>query len=177
MLDQFPDLSAFAIVAAVGLLVGFLLYRAVSALISSRRNYVLIDGSNVMYWRNETPDLAPVKAVLGEISKSGAVPVIWFDANVGYLLSDRYWNESRLALALGLRTAQVRVAPKGTPADPLLLEAAEMLDAPIITNDRYRDWVETYPILRARGLLVRGRWANGGVRLQWPREIGPRRAA
>ncbi|WP_156102999.1 hypothetical protein [Thioclava atlantica] len=38
--------------------------------------------------------------------------------------------------------------------------------ARIVTNDRYRNWQETYPILADRTLLIRGRWNTGRVILE-----------
>ena len=135
----------------------------------SKRRYVLVDGSNVMYWRDETPDLTPVKAVIDLIRRHGAVPVVWFDANVGYLIWDRYRGDQFLATQLGLPSRQVNVAPKGTPADQPILEAASLLGAQVVTNDKFRDWVGAFPFLRDRDVLVGGRYGAGRVQLRnWP---------
>jgi len=65
-------------------------------------------------------------------------PLVWFDANAGYLISQKYRREQSFSKALGL-------------------------PARIVTNDRYRDWVETYPILKTRDLLIKGCWRDGDV--------------
>ena len=161
------------LVVAVLLVVVLFLRRRLSG--RAARRYVLIDGSNVMYWRNSQPDLAPVKAVIARIRAAKAQPVVYFDANAGYLLRGRYLNNAELARALGIASNRVLIAPKGTPADPLLLEAASGLRARIVTNDRYRDWTADYPILKSRELLVRGEWQKG--RLTLNRELVARKRA
>lgn len=166
-----------AVVGIFVLLIAAIYAVAVLRRSRDRREFVLIDGSNVLYWRDETPDLAPLQALVGALRDQGLVPVVWFDANVGYLISGRYLGEGPLSRALGLPTWQVSVAPKGTPADPLLLEAAGKLGARIVTNDRYRDWFEAYPILNDRELLIKGRWRAGRVEVDLAVSEGAERAA
>ena len=124
---------------------------------------VVIDGSNLLYWRNETPDLAPLRALIARLEAERRRPVIWFDANAGYLIAGHYMGEAAFARALGLPRKQVFVAPKGTPADPLILQTAAALSARIVTNDRYRDWRESHPILNDPNRLIRGRWQDGAL--------------
>jgi hypothetical protein len=101
-------------------------------------------------------------------------PLVWFDANAGYKVGDRYMNPRDLSRAIGLSRKQVRVAPKGSAADPLLLEDADKLGTEVVSNDRYRDWVSSYPRVIQPGVLVRGRVEGGAARLDWP---GPEVAA
>ena len=84
-----------------------------------------------------------------------------FDATVGYKIGTRYRDDAEMAAHLGLPVDRVLVVPKGTPADPVVLATARDLDAPIVTNDRYRDWAETYPEVQTPGLLIRGGYAEG----------------
>jgi hypothetical protein len=62
------------------------------------------------------------------------------------------------------------VVPKGTPADPTILAAARDLGAPVLTNDRYRDWAEAHPEIRTPGHLIRGGYRDGGLHLDLPEE-------
>lgn len=55
------------------------------------------------------------------------------------------------------------MAPRGTPADPMLLDLAARTGAAIVTNDRYRDWIPQYPLLADPARLVRGRWTDGAI--------------
>ncbi|MBU9697432.1 hypothetical protein GU927_006185 [Rhodobacteraceae bacterium HSP-20] len=132
------------------------------------RRWVVIDGSNVMYWQDEVPSLQSVSAVVGEVQRAGLTPVVWFDANVGYKVGGGYMNPADLARVLGVSRKQVKVAPKGSPADPLLLEEAAKLGTGVVTNDRYRDWAEAFPAVSEPGILVRGRVEGGTAQLDWP---------
>ncbi len=137
-------------------------------------SWVVIDGSNVMHWAEGPPTLDTVAAVLSAVKAQGLVPLVWFDANVGYKVADRYLGPGRLARHLQLDSRQIRVAPKGTPADPLLLEDAQFLGARIVTNDRYRDWAESHPMVAEPGFLIRGRLQRNAVILDLDFEVGAR---
>jgi hypothetical protein len=130
---------------------------------------VILDGSNVMYWKTQTPDLAPVREVIAALTARGLSPSVIFDANAGYLLKGSYWHDNDFAAALGLPHGQVRVVDKGTPADPLILQAARDQGARIVTNDRYRDWLDTFPEARKRGHLIRGGYRKGPLWLDLPK--------
>jgi hypothetical protein len=160
---MFP-LSFLASIAALVLL----LRAALSRPPRKAAPWVVIDGSNVMHWRNETPSLQPLLKVVGAVEKAGYRPVIWFDANVGYKLSDHYMGEAELSQALSLGRSQIRMAPRGTPADVLLLRHAAELGTGVVSNDRFRDWAADFPSVTEAGVLVRGRWVDGDVRLDWP---------
>ncbi|MBN2907898.1 MAG: hypothetical protein JXJ18_14400 [Rhodobacteraceae bacterium] len=150
-----------ALICAVGAL--FLLVLAPRR---SRPRWIVVDGSNVMHWNDETPALETVGRVVEALQGRGYAPVVWFDANVGYRVGQRYMGPRPLANALGLPERQVFVAPKGTPADPLLLRGSDRLKARVVTNDRFRDWVEDHPQVQEPGFLVRGHVRGGAVRLE-----------
>ena len=133
-----------------------------------QRRWVVIDGSNVMFWEDETPSLSSVTAVVGEVRRAGLTPLVWFDANAGYKLADRYMNPRDLSRAIGVSAKQVRVAPKGSPADPLLLDDAAKLESGVVSNDRYRDWVTRFPEVIRPEVMVRGRVEGGMALLDWP---------
>ncbi len=59
-------------------------------------NPIVVDGSNVMHWGKE-PSADVLRRVLRALEKKGYSPVIVFDANVGYVLGDRYYNEIRFS--------------------------------------------------------------------------------
>jgi hypothetical protein len=130
---------------------------------------VILDGSNVMYWKTQAPDLAPVREVIATLKARGLSPWVIFDANAGHLLDGKYWHDSDFARALNLPEAHVTVVDKGTPADPLILHTARKTGARIVTNDRYRDWLDTYPEARKRGHLIRGGYRKGPLWLDLPK--------
>lgn len=128
-----------------------------------QREFVVIDGSNVLFWNNNTPDLATVAAVAKEMAGRGLTAGVIFDANVGYRIGDRYQDDRELAHRLGLPEERVLVVPKGTPADKYILQSARGLKAKIVTNDRYRDWAEEFPEVQDKGFLLRGGVREGAV--------------
>lgn len=121
------------------------------------RAWIVLDGSNVMHWDGKGPSLDPVRSVVDRVRAEGLEPVIWFDANVGYKIGERYLGPAALAKRLGCAKGRVHVAPRGTPADPLLLQHAVSLDARVVSNDRFRDWQEDFPVLGREDFLVRTR--------------------
>jgi hypothetical protein len=130
---------------------------------------IIVDGSNVLYWRDNTPDLATLRAVLDQLTAQGYAPGVVFDANAGYRVAGRYQDHHAMGQRIGLPEDRVMVAPRGEPADPIILAAARDLDAPIVSNDRFRDWADSHPEIRRPGRLIRGRWQDGAPRLDLPR--------
>lgn len=122
---------------------------------------VVVDGSNVMHWRDGTPNLATVNEVVQALSSRGFRVGVMFDANAGYKLFDHYAHDDRFARALGLPEDQIMVVPKGTQADGHLLQAARDLGARIVTNDRFRDYADRYPEVAAPGHLIKGGYRKG----------------
>lgn len=134
------------------------------------KRHILVDGSNVMHWRNEAAQIATVRAVVDALTARGFHPGVIFDANVGYKIGNRYMDDAELALMLGLPSDQVLVVPKGTQADPYLLQTARDLGARVVTNDRYRDWSEAHPEVRTPGYLIRGGFRDGSL---WLDDLTP----
>lgn len=146
----------------IGLLILLLSQRRKRA-VDFGRQAILIDGSNVMHWRDNTPSLEPLQQVVSELSLLGLKPGVVFDANVGYKLEGRYLGEAELSRRLFIPAEQIFVVPKGTQADPYLLETARGLKARIVTNDLYRDWATDFPEVEEPGLLVSGGMKAGRV--------------
>lgn len=163
-LDLAPLLALFCILgSALVLLVGLLRRRVAR---TGARRIVVVDGSNVMHWRDDTPNLATVARVLRLLEAEGLDPVVGFDANVGYLVEGRWLGAAALSRRLGIPSEQVIVAHKGTPADRILLDLAARTGAAIVTNDRFRDWAEDWPLVREPGRLRRGGWRMGAPMLE-----------
>ncbi|MGD9918564.1 MAG: hypothetical protein AB7U46_11120 [Paenirhodobacter sp.] len=122
---------------------------------------ILIDGSNVLYWRDNAPSLVPLQELVARLRQEGFSPGVVFDANVGYRLEGRYRDDADLARRLGLPAERVLVVPKGQPADPVILAVAKENGARIVTNDRYRDWAAAHPEVAEPGRLIRGGYRDG----------------
>jgi len=124
-------------------------------------NWIVVDGSNVLHWKDGKPELDTLREVLGHLTALGYSPGVVFDANAGYLISDRYQHDHALGKLLGLPDDRVMVVANGTPADPMILAAARDLGARIVTNDRYRDWRDSHPEVGDPGHLIRGGYRAG----------------
>jgi hypothetical protein len=125
------------------------------------QEYVVIDGSNAMHWKDGKPEIETLHDLVKRLSTLGFTPGVIFDANAGYLLTGKYQNSRQLEKLLRLPRDRVIVVPKGTPADPTILEAARHLNARVVTNDRYRGWADTFPEIRKAGHLIKGGYRSG----------------
>lgn len=125
-----------------------------------------------MHWREGSPDVATVKAVVAQLLDLGFAPGVVFDANAGWKLQGRYLNEQAFSSLLGLPKRQILVVGKGTQADPFLLQTARDFRARIVTNDRYRDWAEDFPEILEPEFLIRGGLRDGKVWLQGMAPVG-----
>lgn len=125
--------------------------------------WVIVDGSNVMYWKGDTPQIEPVRRVLEHLAALGFSPGIVFDANAGYLLAGRYLDHAAFAEALGLAEDRVMVVNKGTPADATILAVARDLGARVVSNDRFRDRLDQHPEAGRPGTLIRGGFVDGAL--------------
>jgi Zc3h12a-like Ribonuclease NYN domain len=163
-----PGQTDFLLVAAPSALASLYLVLATlrKAKAARRRNWIVVDGSNVMHWKDNRPSLETLREVLAELRRNGFAPGIVFDANAGYKLADAYKHEYAMGKMLGLAREDVMVVSKGQSADPIILAAARDAGARIVTNDRYRDWSETFPEVTAPGHLVRGGYRDGKLWLE-----------
>ncbi|MFN4155173.1 MAG: NYN domain-containing protein [Paracoccaceae bacterium] len=127
---------------------------------------IVVDGSNVMHWKDGTAQMATVQEVIRALSDQGYQPGVIFDANAGYKLAGRYLDDRPLARALGLSADRVLVVPKGEPADPVILKVARDLGAPVVSDDRFRDWVAEFPEVAQPGHLRRGGYRDGVLWLE-----------
>jgi hypothetical protein len=136
-------------------------------------HWLLIDGSNVMHWEDNTPKLESVRKVIDHLKRLGYVPNVVFDANAGWKLFDRYMHDYDFAKLLQIEPRQVLVVPKGTQADPYLLQTAREFGVRIITNDRFRDWSADYPEVTQPGFLISGRLGGAEVWLTGLKPVDP----
>jgi Zc3h12a-like Ribonuclease NYN domain len=131
--------------------------------ITAPHRWILVDGSNVMHWMDNTPRIETVRAVVSELMMRGYSPGVVFDANAGYKIGATYKGERELGRLVGLPQDRVFVVPKGKQADPYLLDAARDLGATVVTNDRFRDWAEAHPEVLEPGFLIRGGYRDGAL--------------
>lgn len=138
-----------------------ILFRERASQTPATQSWIIIDGSNVMHWQDGTAQIKPLRDVIATLQERDFIPGIVFDANVGYKLSGHYMDADALAHMLGLAPDQVMVVPKGEPADATILTAARDHAVRIVTNDRFRDWVDSFPEISQSTTLMRGGYRNG----------------
>ncbi|NDR56152.1 NYN domain-containing protein [Aliiruegeria sabulilitoris] len=158
-----PELGDLLLVAGPAALAS--LYLLVRAILGRGHpaNVVVLDGSNVMHWKDGEARLETVREVIDRLTALGLRPGVVFDANAGYKLEGQYRGDKALARQLGLPPSRVLVVDKGVPADPVLLGAARDMGARVISNDRFRDWADEYPELRQPEHVIRGGYRDGKV--------------
>jgi hypothetical protein len=127
---------------------------------------VIMDGSNVMHWRDGTPQVETLREVIAALERAGLAPGVVFDANAGYKLIGSYLHDDTLSTILGLPRNRVMIANKGEPADPMILTAARDHGARIVTNDRFRDWAAQFPEVMQAGTLIKGGYRDGALWLE-----------
>lgn len=101
--------------------------------------------------------------VLRALEQKDYVPIVYFDANVGYVLADRYYNEAKLAGLIGIQKRHICVVDKGVIADEAILAFASEHRLRVVTNDNFRDWRVRFPHADKKGVLVGGTWKDGSV--------------
>ena len=120
------------------------------------REVVVIDGANVAYEERSAggkPKLANLLKVRGELEERGFEAVILVDASLKYDIDDQSQLETLI------QSQQVRQVPAGTDADYFIIQLADQFNARVVTNDRYKDYLEQYPWVTDRRLpymIVKG---------------------
>lgn len=127
------------------------------------QNAIVVDGSNVMHWGNE-PSSKVLSRVLRSLEAMGYQPILFFDANVGYVLGDRYFDEVMMARIADVPEKQICVVSKGVVADEAILMFASDHQLRVVTNDKYRDWRVRFPHADKKGVLIGGTWRDGAVK-------------
>jgi hypothetical protein len=130
-----------------------------------RKRQIIVDGSNVLHWGGD-PSLKVLVRVLQKLVAQRLEPLVYFDANVGYVLFDRHVDPAELAEALNVQARQVTIAPSRVTADEVLLRHALRDGLRVVSNDRFLDWKQKFPQIDRRGFLVKGRWQQGTVILR-----------
>jgi hypothetical protein len=120
------------------------------------REVVVIDGANVAYEERSAggqPKLSNLLKVRSELEERGFEAVILVDASLKYDIDDQSQLETLI------QSQQVRQVPAGTDADYFIIQLSDQFNARVVTNDRYKDYLEQYPWINDRRLpymIVKG---------------------
>ena len=125
---------------------------------------ILIDGSNVLFWRAGQPDRDAPMQVFRALVARRYTPVLYFDHSI-----HRYLGQADLERFAGLTS--LVIVPRGTTADIALLEACDNGRFQIVSADRFQAWRSQFPDLRGRW-LVTGRMGKGG-RVSFSKKLRP----
>lgn len=174
----FSDLILIAAPCALASLILLLRawFRSVARAKAAKQKWVIIDGSNVMHWNDGTPQIDTLREVVQHLKAQGFSPGVVFDANAGHILAGKYLHHGAMGRLLGLPEDKVMVVHKGTQADVTILAAAKDLGARVVTNDRYRDWMDTHPEVKEPGYLVKGGYRAGKLWLDLDVQAGSQSA-
>lgn len=160
---QYDPLLMPAGLSALLFLIAYLslLRRRQRTLLRGPLPWVVVDGSNVMHWQGGGPRLDTVREVVDLLAARGLAPLVFFDANAGYLLTGHYQQSAAFGRALALPEDQIVVVDRGSSADPRILSEARNLNARIVSNDLFRNWTDDHPEIREDGFLLRGGYRKG----------------
>ena len=110
-----------------------------------RPKLALVDGSNVAHAsEGESARLANIVLVRRKLMEEGYEPIIVADAALRHQIDD--WSGYEELVTQGL----VKQAPAGTDADYFILSFARELNAWIVSNDRFKDHLKSFPERRRR---------------------------
>lgn len=105
----------------------------------------LVDGSNVAHSsEGGEARLYNIELVVEKLKANGFEPIVVTDAALRHQI-DRAAQYEAL-----IEAGQIRQAPAGTDADWFILSFARELDAHIVSNDRFRDRLASFPDARER---------------------------
>jgi hypothetical protein len=112
---------------------------------SRERPIALVDGSNVAHsGEGGGPRLDNIVLICRKLDEEGYEPIVVVDAALRHQIDERKEFEERVD------EGRIRQAPAGTDADYFILSFARELDAAVVSNDRFRDYAESFPEARER---------------------------
>jgi len=105
----------------------------------------LIDGSNVAHSSEGGEGrLRNIELVVEKLKEDGFDPIVVADAALRHQIDETDKYEALI------EQGEIRQAPAGTDADYFILSFARELEAKIVSNDRFRDRLESFPDARDR---------------------------
>lgn len=107
---------------------------------ADEREIALVDGSNVAHAvEGAGPRLGHIRAVCRKLEEEGYRALVVVDAKLRHTIDDGAGYEALV------EQGRIRQAPAGTDADYFILAFARELDARVVSNDRFRDRLPSFP--------------------------------
>ncbi len=126
---------------------------------SGGERIAIVDGSNVAYsTEGGAPRLENILLVSQKLRDEGYRPVVLVDAALRHNI-DRRAEFERL-----VDDGAIKQAPPGTDADYFILSFARDLQAPVVSNDRFKDRRQAFPEASER--VIRYMIVDGDVVLE-----------
>src|ERR1044072_6513928 len=113
------------------------------------KEVIVIDGANVAYEERSAggkPKLSNLLRVRGELEERGLEAVIIVDASLKFDIDDQSQREALI------QSQQARQVPAVTEAGYVIIQFVEQFNARVVTNDRYKDYLDQYPWITDRRL-------------------------
>jgi hypothetical protein len=106
---------------------------------------VIVDASNVAHSTEKNfARLANVKLVRDRLTEDGLTPILVADAALRHQIDDAEGYE------VLVKDGEIHQAPAGTDADYFILSFARELDASVLSNDRFKERIGSFPEVRNR---------------------------
>jgi uncharacterized C2H2 Zn-finger protein len=124
---------------------------------SSKKRLLVIDGNNVAYSLSPQgrPKAQNLVLAYQSLTSAGHNPVFVISAALVHNI------DKPEALSAFILSANVDKAPQGTNDDLRIIQLSKKLNADIISNDRFLDWIDQYPWITSR--LRRYRMTPAGL--------------
>jgi hypothetical protein len=123
----------------------------------SQKRTLVVDGNNVAYSLSPKgkPKAQNLALAYHSLTGAGYNPVFVISAALVHKI------DNLGSLDAFMLSAKVEEAPRGTNDDSRIIQLAKKLDADIVSNDRFLDWIDRHPWITSR--LRRYRMTPAGL--------------
>jgi hypothetical protein len=123
----------------------------------SKKRTLVVDGNNIAHSLSPQgrPKAQNLALAYHSLTSAGYNPVFVISAALVHKI------DNPGALSAFMSSANVDEAPRGTNDDSRIIQLAKNLEADIVSNDRFLDWVDRYPWVTSR--LRKYRMTSAGL--------------
>ncbi|MHA2056854.1 MAG: NYN domain-containing protein [Candidatus Thorarchaeota archaeon] len=112
----------------------------------SQKRTLVVDGNNIAYSLSSqgSPKAKNLALAYNSLTSAGYNPVFVISASLVHKI------DNLGTLNAFMLSANVVEAPRGTNDDSRIIQLAKKLEADIVSNDRFLDWIDQYPWITSR---------------------------